>query len=348
MGIAEKISWSGESISELSYSGGWLAGRISGIEEMQRIKKYPGTVRDTESEVENVSPRYFGDAKRIGKKINTPLEDDVKNYVPSISSSIETLGEVDRLIKEDIYPDRILVCCMIIFRGNCNPDELYKAFLDGVSQGYTFSLSRRDYPENKVVKFLKSDIAELHTKKIFINDYIFESENTGLLINARLYINPMFDTSFFELSDEENNHHIASVNIANRTFREMCKLGGEEKDIILAGKLLLDSVSSRKNKELNIVLRKQASKSIIRIEAAHLSALWQCVWDMPVAKNTTNLKSFTPFSSNYINFIPPHGYKELIDELLKLLSPSCALETDFVSEMDAKIEGLLDLSNSTD
>ncbi|MCP4321038.1 MAG: hypothetical protein GY787_04155 [Alteromonadales bacterium] len=321
--IANHINWSGEDLGELAYSGGWLEGSLLARRELKRVQEYPGSLRSLNSIIEYHYSHYTDNLA----KINIQFKDsDEKKFITmstkSVNDSSDLSVKIATIINENLYPSSSLSALYLLFGQPNSPKSIYQYFLAGLAKAYSSAISLQSKEINHVQVFRCSEIHNISEKSVFINSYIFESNNTNLLISAKLFINPLWEKSFLQIVNETNNKKIAEVHIENRKLPELLILDGQEKDILNAGTLLLDSVYKFKSEMLIEALRIQASKAIVAMTIEQLSSLVSSAWERPSEINIQRLKGFIPISSKYRNFIAPSNYEKLIIKISKCLSSS--------------------------
>ncbi len=344
--IANRIRWSGEHVYNLAYAVGWVEGRLYGISAVDTAKSYPGTVRTTNNLIEHVSNDHISDLKKMGKKFGLASSDHIEKYTPSQTRQdfIDLSTPLDSILRGEPYPSHALTALFLLFRESCDPNIVYQSFIDGLAQAYTLFMSQENSFKNDVTTFIYSHINHTQAQDVFINNYIFGSENTTLLINAKLFMNPLLSASSLRLINEDDESQIAVVNIKNREHRMLRQLTGKEEDILHAGGLLLDSVFIRKDEKLSKTLCGQASRSIVAIVAEHLSGLVEDVFERPFQEDVQKLLEFSPISTKYKNFVAPDGYDGLIDKVIKLLNPAINLSDGFFTDIHKIINQLKSLA----
>lgn len=320
--IANRICWSGEHVYNLAYAVGWIEGRLYGISAIDTAKSHPGSIRTTNDLIEHVSNDHIYDLKKMGKKLGITSSEHIEKYTPlqTRQDFIDLSTPLDSILRGEPYPRHALTALFLLFRESCDPKIVYQSFIDGLAQAYTLFMSRENSFKNDVTTFLYSHINHTQVQDVFINNYIFESENTTLLINAKLFMNPLLSASSLRLINEDDESQIAVVNIKNREHRMLRQLTGKEEDILRAGGLLLDSVFIRQDEQLSTALCSQASKAIVAIVAEHLANLVGDLFDRPSKEDVQALINFSPISTKYKNFVAPDGYDDLIDQAIKLLA----------------------------
>lgn len=315
---------------------------MRGISAIDIAKSHPGTIRTTNNLIAYVSHDHISDLKNIGKKLGVTSTAFIEKYIPLLTRQDfnDLSTPLDSILQGEPYPRHALPALFLLFSESCDPNIVYQSFVDGLAQAYSLFVSRENSFKNDVTTFIYSKISPAPEQDVFINNYIFESENTTLLINAKLFMNPLLSASSLRLINEDDQSQIAVVNIRNREQRILRQLKGYEEDILHAGGLLLDSVFNRQDEPLSKTLCSQASRSIVAIVADHLSGLVQDVYDRPTQACCQDLRKFSPVSMEYRNFIAPDGYEDLIDQIIKRLNPAFNLSDVFFTEMDSMINQL--------
>ena len=350
--VARRINWSGAHVHDMAYAVGWIAGRLLAIEEERRTQRYPGTARSSAAAVESVASDYISDVERVisifGLKNNgVAVSQQTKAYFPltAAAATADLSTQLDSCLHDELHIRPALTAIFLLFRDACDPNLVYTSFVDGLVAAYSPFLSREGEFKNDVIHFIHTEIRPAPVHDLFINHYIFESENTGLLISAKLFVNPVLGCASMRLINEDDASQIAVVSVENRRNLAYRRFSGQEEDIMRAGRLLLDRVVKTRDERLAKALRDQASKSIVAVVADDLARLAQDVFDKPFAEDVIRLREFEPVSLNYRNFEAPQGYNDLIDRMKKLLSAS-EMSDEFFAEISRIAMLLRDMSQT--
>ncbi len=329
---------------KLIYAAGWLEGVLHARRELERAQKYPDTIRDLGSMLEHVSDQYRSDLVSEGRKMGIQLEITHNQHtIPErLNMDLTELFEdqLDDLLAQDSAARSVPTAMFILFAKAIDPTVIYQKFIDGFSVGYNETITNTNTIPNTVSRFLKSSLPRRDEGYVFINHYIFESENSDLIVNTKLYMNPLIANSVLRLENELDDSVIAEVEVNHRLYDELRVLKGQEDDYLQAARLLMDSLAATQDKNLIRALAVQASNQIVIKVADDFSARIADVYDKPFAEHVQRLRKFSPVSKQYKNFIAPNGYENIIEKITEFVSSITGLSGAFFTELDNHLNEL--------
>ncbi len=344
--IQRCLCWAGEDRYNLIFCAGWLEGMLHARRELERTQKYPDSIRDLDSMLDSVGDDYQSDLIKEGRRMGLQVNFSLPNSRAEAMPEAETMEALEILVEQDIYPRSVPVAMFILFSESINPGLVYHKYIDGFSLAYTNFFDKNKTDKNTVTRFLCARMPKFHENFIFINDYVFESDSSKLIINAKLFMNPIREKSVLRLINENDDSIIAEVDVINRLYNELYAMNGKEEDYLKAGGLLLGSLAGIEDEILKHQIGKQASKKIVSMVADDLSAVIGDVYDKPFAENVKKLAGFTLVSIQYKNFIAPNGYDELIREIRQYVSPINGLSDVLFTELTRLLNELRKIADS--